>query len=121
VYKPEFCEIAKDTLALGYSMAGVAAECGVCRDTVYAWMKDFPNFSDSIKEGKALGQQRFEKILLAKIGGEDIPGFDPRLCSDTLLLFALKTRFHKDYGNKDKVELATNAPIILNYKIDDED
>ena len=121
LYKEEYCKVAIDTLSKGHSIAAVAAQCGVCRTTIYNWMEEHPRFLNSIKHGESKGQEWFEKILLAKVSGQKIKGFDHNRSSDSCLIFALKTRFHKDYGNKDKIELETKAPIILNYNIDDDD
>jgi transposase len=112
-YRKKFCQTAIDTLAQGYSIAGVCADIGISRDTLYRWMKEHPEFSDSIKKGKELGQKKFETILLAKLSGKQIKDFDPKKSDTACLIFALKTRFHKEYGNKDHL---TIAPEIENNK-----
>jgi len=119
-YKPEYCKLAEETLGKGFSIAGVAANCGVSRDTIYEWAKQHKPFSDSIKKGFELGQQWFENILHMKLKGESTEGFDARQSDTTLLIFAMKTRFYKDYGNKDKLDVNTTAEIKINIDEDDE-
>lgn len=106
-------------------MASVAADLDVSRETVYAWMKKYPDFSYSIKRGKAKGQKYFEQIMMSKVTGQKLKNkkgieFDPKKSDSTVLIFAMKTRFHEDYGNKDKVEVAHNE-IKITISEDDQD
>jgi len=118
-YKPEFCEVAEKVLADGFSIAVVAADCDVTRETIYNWMKSHPEFFDSIKRGQTKGQAYYEKLLKAKATGQKVKNFDHRLSDTTCLIFALKTRFHKDFGNKDKLEVEHNEIKITIDKDDD--
>lgn len=118
-YRKEFCKIAEDTLAEGFSIAVVAANLDVCRDTIYEWASNHDSFSDSIKKGKAKGQAYYEKLLKAKVTGQKVKNFDPKLSDTACLIFALKTRFHKDFGNKDKLEVAQTADISISIDEDD--
>lgn len=54
-------------MAQGRGIAGVAVECGVCKETVADWGKRHPDFSRAIKIGQAVG----EELWMAKNG--DMP------------------------------------------------
>ena len=120
-YRKKFCTVAENVLAEGFSMAVVAADCDVCRDTIYAWMANHKDFSDSIKRGKQKGQAYYERLLKAKVAGQKVKNFDPKLSDTACLIFALKTRFHKDFGNKDKLDVTQTAEIKIHIDEDDQD
>jgi len=113
-YKRAFCKIAEDYLAQGYSKEACAGELGVSRDTLYEWIKRHTEFSDSIKKGEAKGLAWYEKLLRAKISGQDIKGFDPKKSDTACLIFALKTRFHQVYG--DRIKFEDESPHMLLLK-----
>jgi hypothetical protein len=104
-YREEFCEIIKKELSKGHSVQAASATLGVASETVYQWKKIYPKFSDSIKEGLDLGLQLFEKLLVAKVSGQSVKGFDSKKSDTACLIFALKTRFHKIYGDVSKHEV----------------
>lgn len=98
-YKDEFCQIVIDEMSKGFSITATAATLGVCKDTVYDWKKKIPAFSDAINQGYALGLKHFENLLMKKVDGTK------RNVDTSCLLFVLKTRFHKEYGEIQKHEV----------------
>jgi len=120
-YKKAYCKIAENVLAEGFSMAVVAADCDVTRETIYNWMENHPEFFDSIKRGQQKGQAYYERLLKAKVAGQKVKNFDPKLSDTACLIFALKTRFHKDFGNKDKLDVTQTAEIKIHIDEDDQD
>lgn len=119
-YKEDFGEKAYDILSKGLSMAGVAKELGVTRKTVYNWMEKYPEFLYSIERGVEAGQDFYERIMRAKITGQKNSNFDPKNSCTSSLQFTLKTRFHKDYGNKDKLDIAQTSEIKISIDAEDE-
>ena len=119
-YRDELCAIAENSLSKGFSLTATCADLDCCKDTVYEWMDKHPEFSDAIKRGKQKGQKYFENIMMHKITGKITDQFDPKKSDTTLLIFALKTRFHKDFGNKDKVEV-DHGEIKITISEDDQD
>jgi hypothetical protein len=103
-YKEEFCELLIEHLSKGLSFGCFGAEIGVVRSTIYKWLEDYPEF----KEAKDIGVQKalkwHEQILSAKMSGRELKGFDPKKSDSTCLIFALKTRFHKEYGERQIIE-----------------
>lgn len=49
-YKPEYCQMLIDHMGSGLSYESFAAVIKVNRDTLYAWEKEYPDFSDAKKE-----------------------------------------------------------------------
>jgi len=52
-YRPEYCDIAVETLSQGHSMAGLAGRLGIARSTAFEWRKSFPEFDDACIVGMA--------------------------------------------------------------------
>lgn len=100
-YDPAHCEVAEATLAEGFSEAVVAGRLGVCFDTVTEWKNRYPEFSASIKTGKALGAQVWEQRLhtLAASGEGNA----------TAIIFGLKNRVPSLW--RDKTEQDVNATV----------
>ena len=48
-YKPEYCQMLIDHMGSGLSYESFAAVIKVNRDTIYAWEKEYPDFSDAKK------------------------------------------------------------------------
>ena len=104
-YRPEHCQTIEDELAKGYSVTASAATLNVHLDTVYEWKKVYPEFSEAIKRGQAKSLQFFENALMGKVNGTN------RKADTSCLIFALKTRFHKTWGEKQKIEQETTHKI----------
>lgn len=96
-YEEAFCELAETTLALGYSEAVLAGEIGVCLDTVTEWKNVHPEFSASIKRGRAKGARVWEDRLasLAASGAGNA----------TAVIFGLKNRLPEQWRDKTEQEL----------------
>lgn len=95
-YKPEFCETAEAILAEGYSEAVLAGELGVCVDTVSEWKNVHPDFSASIKRGRAKGARVWEDRL--KTLAEKNEG------NATAVIFGLKNRLPDAWRDKTETE-----------------
>ena len=105
-YRPEFCEIAVNFLSQGYTLTALAAELDVTRETVDQWRKKYPEFGTAINKGYAKAQRFFEQrlILMAKGDTSDATEGVRDNVNMTALIFTLKTRFHKYFGNKQTIE-----------------
>lgn len=122
-YKQEYCQELIDFMAQGYSYTSFAAHINVGRSTIYKWEDDFPEFKAAKEIALDKAKTFFETRLLAKMSGRKVKkdaNFDPKLVDTSCLIFALKTRFHKDYGEKQKHEIETGEQGIV-IKIDSDD
>lgn len=59
-YDPSYCEKVIEWGAAGKSKTWMAAKIGICRDTIYQWERNHPEFSDALKRAKALEQMWWE-------------------------------------------------------------
>lgn len=119
-YKKKFCKMLIDHMSNGNSFRTFSLKAGVTRKTLYEWANKYPEFADA----KAIGEDGclafFEKILVAKMSGQDIKKFDPKKSDTACLLFAMKTRFYKIYGDVQKHEIAAEVSHIKIDKQDEE-
>lgn len=118
-YKPEYCELLIKHLSKGLSMQCFGGTIGVVRSTVYKWLDDYPEFKTAKDIGIQKAMQFHEEILSAKLSGRELKGFDPKKSDTTALIFALKTRFHEIYGDKQKIE-ANITPAFKIVEFDEE-
>lgn len=107
-YKKEFCQIAIDEMAKGFSKEAVAGILGIAKDTLYNWIKKHKEFSDAIKKGEALSLLQWEKIGMAGTLGKT------QNFSAASWIFNMKNR----HGWKDKQEhehTGGSSPIAMAY------
>lgn len=102
-YEPGFCVVAEDTLAKGFSLAVVAGECGVSRQTVDAWTKAHPEFLDAVTRGRARGAIIWE-TRLANLA-------DTGTGNATAVIFGLKNRLTDDWRDKTETEHSGGVEI----------
>lgn len=88
-YNPDFCQIAIDFLAQGYSRTALAGHLGVTRQTVYNWSKDHPEFFDALSLGEAKTSLFWESRLIDIARGGD--------GNTSATIFALKNRVSAEW------------------------
>jgi len=95
-YDPAHCDVAEATLAQGYSEAVLAGELDVCLDTITEWKNVHPEFSASIKRGRAKGAKVWEDRLTKLT--EKNEG------NATGVIFGLKNRHPETWKDKTETE-----------------
>ena len=101
-YKPEYSEMLVEHMREGYSFATFAARVGTTRRTLYTWVGDHEDFAQAKEIGHEAALMHFETCLVDKTVG--------RSRGDTnAIMFALRTRFYKDYQEtrKEEVEITS--------------
>ena len=95
-YRPEYCDIAVETLAQGHSLTGLAGRLGVARSTVFKWRDDFPEFDQACIQGMAGAvywwEQRAHESAMKNTG------------SPATIIFALKNRAPEDWRDVQRTE-----------------
>lgn len=91
-YLPEYCDTAREVLALGHSVVGLAGKIGVSKSTIYEWMDAHPEFSAAVKEGQAGASAWWEERLMKIAQGED--------GNATAAIFGLKNRAADEWRDK---------------------
>ncbi len=127
-YDESYPDLLVKHLSQGLSFESFGGTVGVARSTVYKWIDDYPEFCEAKQVGIQKALEFYEKILSAKVSGQDIEGFDPKKSDTSCLIFALKTRFHEIYGDRMKQESTIKADVkvtpafeIVEYDDYDED
>lgn len=116
-YKPEYCEVAIEALKKGFSKEAVAGHIGICKDTLYKWIKRHKDFADAIAQGVELSRIHWEKIAIDHVvfskNGVQI---SPQVWS-----LNMKNRF--GWSEKKEIELGeeTRATVKLAYSLDEAD
>lgn len=108
-YRPEYCEMLIRHLAQGLSIQTFGGTIGVVRSTVYKWVDEMPEFKEAKLIGLQKAQEFFEKRLIAKVAGQKIQGIDSKTIDTSCLIFALKTRFHETYSEKQNIDITTGG------------
>lgn len=99
-YKPAMCDVVVELMKKGASKFEVAAELGVCMDTITEWQKPKNNkaFSAAIKKGEQLSRAWWEKNGRINLENKEF--------SSTLWYMNMKNRF----GWADKQENTHSGP-----------
>ena len=112
-YKKEYNKLLVEHGKQGRSYSTFAAVVGVSRETLYDWEKKFPKFKEAKRKSFAAAQDFLEKLMIMKMTGQK------KDIDVTLVIFALKTRFHEDYGDKQKLVVEPDEKLsnilTLNY------
>jgi len=110
-YKPEYCDAVVKHMAEGASLTSFAAEIGVARSSINEWMANNPEFSESVKRGKAACAAWWEKVgrTQAVEGGGNA----------TLVIFGLKNMAGDDWREKTQQEISGpgGGPIKTEWTI----
>lgn len=103
-YKPEYCQMLIDHMKAGRSFSTFVAVTMASRKTMYEWIDKYPEFKEAKEVAFALSQKFFEDRLIAKGSGQEIEGINTKDIDLGAIIFPLKTRFHQDYGEKNRHE-----------------
>lgn len=78
VYKPEYCADLIQHLKEGFSLASFGATLGekygdkfaVCRDTIFDWLNNYPDFSDAYATGRQFAMKFYETVGKSGMTGQ---------------------------------------------------
>jgi len=106
-YKAEYCDMLVTHMKKGMSFSTFGVDIGVARSTLYEWKKNHPEFEVAAEKGFDAGLKFFESLLISSSMGVLPPSLqklNSRGISLSAVIFALKTRFHKDYSEVQTVD-----------------
>ena len=109
-YDPKYCQAVIEHMSEGASLTSFAASVMCSRSTINEWMSANPEFSESVKVGKALCATWWEKVSRANAveGGGNA----------TLCIFGLKNMAPDEWREKQEIEHSGSIDI---NKLSDED
>jgi hypothetical protein len=99
-YKPEYCEALIDHMAEGYTFESFGGVVGVCKDTLYEWIRTHSAFSYAQKVARTKQLLANEKLL------KDIAKGKVRNANVTAQIFIMKNC----HNWKDRIE-QTNVDV----------
>lgn len=120
-YKKEYCELLIKHMRKGFSYETFGATVGCGRTTLYDWERLHKDWKQAKAKAIEEAQKFFESRLLAKLSGQKLTeGFDIKMVDTACLIFALKTRFHKTYGENKDIDISVTPPkIVINMGNDE--
>lgn len=92
-FKEEYCQGVIDHMAKGFTFETFSATIGTHRDTLYQWIKDYPIFSDAVKQAKEKCQQKWETLGLDHIVHVDSKFESSPKLNSAVYIFNMKNRF----------------------------
>ena len=110
-YDPLFCKDLIEHLGKGYSLASFPAtiyqkyQILISRRIMDIWVNQHPEFAQAKELGLSLSLRYYETLLTYHVSGripEKTKEQQNRPMSQTMLIFTLKTRFWREYGNIQK-------------------
>jgi len=109
-YDPKYCQAVIDHMSEGASLTSFAASVMCSRSTINEWMAANPEFSESVKIGKALCATWWEKVSRTNAveGGGNA----------TLCIFGLKNMAPDEWREKQEIE--HSGSIDINKMSDEE-
>lgn len=121
-YKKSFCKDLIEHMSLGHSYGSFPAliyekydGLMVHGDSLKNWEKKYPEFAEAKRSGVAAALRFFERFMRYHITGvvpERIKAKQNKKMSSSMVMFALKTRFYRDYGDQLKLQGVENGPPI---------
>jgi hypothetical protein len=123
-YKPEYCEQLVKFMSQGYSVASFGAEVKKTKQTLYNWIDKYPEFAEAHAIGKQAALKFFELMLINCAMGivpEQLKKLGSKKVDVTAVIFALKTRFHREYGEVQKVDHTTSDGSMSPQGMTDEE
>ncbi|MCZ3621879.1 helix-turn-helix transcriptional regulator [Lactobacillus mulieris] len=87
--KPENLHLIRSLRRDGLTIDQVAKYIGISQDTIYRWIKDFPEFSEAIKTGKRQANAIIENRLFQKAASGNM----------TAIIFYLKNNWRDKYND----------------------
>lgn len=124
-YKPEYCEMLIEHMSQGYSFASFGAIIRVGRNTLYMWSRDIEEFAEAKEIAEMMALKYFETALKSSSISEKIDdrhlreSFNPDKINPETIKWFMKTRFHKDYSEKNVTVIeGGDKPVEISKKMD---
>ena len=106
-YKPEFCEQAAFLCGLGAIDTDLSVFFKVTSDTIYAWKRQHPEFSESLKAAKNNLDAKVEHSLFERAVGVQVEGKQGVYSvppDTTACIFWLKNRRKEQWRDVQRIE-----------------
>lgn len=109
-YDPAFCEMLIDHMSKGFSFESFAAIAKTHRDTIFEWVKKFPEFAEAKKEAMELNRFFWERAGMKGM-------LDSKNFNASVWVFSMKNRFK--WSDRSEVEQNISMRPTVIEKLDD--
>jgi transposase-like protein len=127
-FKPEYCDLVETEMASGFSFEACAGAIGICKQTLYSWVDQYPEFLDAKRRGTELNRRFWEKLgvdHIINVSESVREGKDQITTSKSLnsavWIFNMKNRFRDEWRDKQEVDHSVKngekPPMALSYAI----
>ena len=121
-------KLLKKLYEAGLTDAQVANVIGVNRDTIFEWKKKHPEFSDTIKRGKGISDDKVEKSLFERATGYSHPDIHITNYQGTItktkitkhyapdptsMIFWLKNRKPGEWRDKQEIDFTKPLEVVI--------
>ena len=133
-YREEYCELGYKLCLLGHTDKELAQFFGVVESTIYLWKKQYPQFSEALKNGKDIADANVATTLYERATGYEIEEevadkegnvvlINKKLPPDpTSMIFWLKNRQPRKWRDKHDLEHSGDLTVnIVEFKDDEQD
>ena len=118
-YDPEYCMDLIDHMTKGLSFEAFAGLIGCCKDTLYEWVKVYPEFSDAKKIATQKSQLFWESIGIEGLWNIQGTKFKSgKSLNASVWIFNMKNRFN--WSDKQEIIMPGNGKFSFTKKKDDE-
>lgn len=104
LYRPEMCEAVVEWGKQGKSKTWIAAELDITKETLYQWIKTYPDFSDAITRATVQCQRWWEDA------GQN--GLTSNVFNSTVWTKNMAARFRDEWTDRQEISGMDGAPLI---------
>lgn len=106
-YKPEFCQQVIEYGKEGMSKMEMCLELNICKQTLYNWCDEYPEFLDSLNKAIDYSQAWWE--MKGRKATFDSEGFNA-----TSYIFNMKNRFKEDWSDTSNNNISISESLVIN-------
>jgi len=120
-YKKKYCKSLIDHMAKGCSYTGWGAlqTFYVGQRTMYDWEKAYPEWLEAKEIGYQAGLLYYEQLMANAVIGimpQQLKDINSKGVNIGVVMFVLRTRFHKEYTERQHVDhLEDDSKIVINF------
>ena len=111
-YDPKYCDMIIEHMEGGLSIESFGGVVDVSKSTIYEWIDNFSEFSDSVKTGTEKSRLFWEKAGVKGLFNRSESGVGSESFNTANWIFNMKNRFRDEWRDKQEVDHTTNGESI---------
>lgn len=109
-YKAEYCEDLINHMKRGLSFESFAGAVSVCIETIYTWIREYPEFLEAKQIGFSKNRYYWESLGVAGTAGK-IDRFN-----STAFIFNMKNRFPREWRDRHEIDHSGKIEVKDNHQ-----